>query len=107
PGAQGSAVPSRRHGGSHRPRGFGTGAGKEPVSPTGNAHPIRRPHRTRRRVGLGRSQVIVLDTHIWVWWVHGDEKLRARQLEILQQNEKTGLGVSVISCWEIAKLLEL
>jgi PIN domain nuclease of toxin-antitoxin system len=51
--------------------------------------------------------VIVLDTHIWVWWVHGDERLRARHLEILQQNEKTGLGVSVISCWEIAKLVEL
>ena len=56
---------------------------------------------------MGCSQVIVLDTHIWVWWVHGDERLRARHLEILQQNEKTGLGVSVISCWEIAKLVEL
>ena len=51
--------------------------------------------------------MIVLDTHIWVWWVHGDEKLHARHLEILKQNEKTGLGVSVISCWEIAKLVEL
>jgi len=51
--------------------------------------------------------VIVLDTHIWVWWVHGDDRLRARHLEILQKNETTGLGVSVISCWEIAKLIEL
>ena len=47
--------------------------------------------------------MIVLDTHIWVWWVHGDAKLRGKRLEILQQNEGSGLGVSVISCWEIAK----
>ena len=50
--------------------------------------------------------MIVLDTHIWVWWVHGDERLRERHLDLLQQNEEAGLGVSVISCWEIAKLVE-
>lgn len=50
--------------------------------------------------------MILLDTYIWIWWVHGDDTLRGRHLEILQQNEATGLGVSVISCWEIAKLVE-
>jgi PIN domain nuclease of toxin-antitoxin system len=50
--------------------------------------------------------VIVIDTHIWVWWVHGDERLRGRYLDLLQQNEGAGLGVSVVSCWEIAKLVE-
>jgi PIN domain nuclease of toxin-antitoxin system len=50
--------------------------------------------------------VIVLDTHIWIWWVHGDDRLRGKHREILQQNEGSGLGVSVISCWEIAKLVE-
>jgi PIN domain nuclease of toxin-antitoxin system len=50
--------------------------------------------------------VIVLDTHIWIWWVHGDDRLREKYREILQQNEASGLGVSVISCWEIAKLVE-
>ena len=50
--------------------------------------------------------MIVLDTHIWIWWVHGDARLRGKRLEILQQNEGSGLGVSVISCWEIAKLVE-
>jgi PIN domain nuclease of toxin-antitoxin system len=50
--------------------------------------------------------VIVLDTHIWIWWVHGDSRLRGKHLEILQQNETSGLGVSVISCWEVAKLVE-
>jgi len=50
--------------------------------------------------------VIVLDTHIWVWWVHSDEHLKNDQIRYLQQNEVHGLGVSIISCWEIAKLVE-
>jgi PIN domain nuclease of toxin-antitoxin system len=50
--------------------------------------------------------VIVLDTHIWVWWVHGDEHLNKQQTAWLQENEESGLGVSIISCWEVAKLVE-
>jgi PIN domain nuclease of toxin-antitoxin system len=50
--------------------------------------------------------VIVLDTHIWVWWVHGDEHLAAQQTQWLRENEDQGLGVSIISCWEVAKLVE-
>lgn len=50
--------------------------------------------------------MIVLDTHIWVWWVHGDPRLTPAQQQVLTANEQTGLGVSVISCWEVAKLVE-
>jgi len=50
--------------------------------------------------------VILLDTHIWVWWVHGDSRLRTSSLDLLKTNEASGLGVSIISCWEIAKLVE-
>ena len=50
--------------------------------------------------------MIVLDTHIWIWWVHGDEKLSAQQTQWLRENEEQGLGVSIISCWEVAKLVE-
>ena len=50
--------------------------------------------------------MIVLDTHIWVWWAHGDTRLTAQYEAWLQQHEATGLGVSVISCWEVAKLVE-
>ena len=50
--------------------------------------------------------MIVLDTHSWVWWVHGDEHLNKQQTEWLQENEEQGLGVSIISCWEVAKLVE-
>ncbi|MBF0349573.1 MAG: type II toxin-antitoxin system VapC family toxin [SAR324 cluster bacterium] len=50
--------------------------------------------------------MIVLDTHIWIWWVHGDRNLPDVYRNYLQQNESQGLGISIISCWEIAKLVE-
>jgi PIN domain nuclease of toxin-antitoxin system len=51
--------------------------------------------------------VILLDTHIWVWWVDGNLQLTPAQRAHLEGNEATGLGVSAISCWEVAKLVEL
>jgi PIN domain nuclease of toxin-antitoxin system len=50
--------------------------------------------------------MIVLDTHIWVWWVHGDSRLSSAQVEAIAANERDALGVSAISCWEVAKLVE-
>jgi PIN domain nuclease of toxin-antitoxin system len=50
--------------------------------------------------------MIILDTHIWVWWVHDDERLIPVQVEAIQANEADVIGVSAISCWEIAKLVE-
>lgn len=50
--------------------------------------------------------MIVLDTHIWVWWVHEDSELTQEYHEYIQGQELQGLGVSIISCWEVAKLVE-
>ena len=50
--------------------------------------------------------MILIDTHIWVWWVHDDPRLTSRHRDWLQEHEERGLGVSVISCWEVAKLVE-
>jgi PIN domain nuclease of toxin-antitoxin system len=50
--------------------------------------------------------MIILDTHVWVWWVHGDEKLPKDYAQAIGDHESDGLGVSVISCWEVAKLVE-
>ena len=50
--------------------------------------------------------MIVLDTHIWVWWVHGDSQLAERQMDVIVENESDVIGISAISCWEIAKLVE-
>ena len=50
--------------------------------------------------------MILLDTHIWVWWVHRDERLPARLLSFIDRHEHSTLGVCAISCWEVAKLVE-
>ncbi len=50
--------------------------------------------------------MIVLDTHIWIWWVQGDAQLPANYSTYIQEHELDGLGLSVISCWEVAKLVE-
>jgi PIN domain nuclease of toxin-antitoxin system len=50
--------------------------------------------------------MIVLDTHSWVWWVHGDERLTKSQAEVIEANETNIIGVSALSCWEVAKLVE-
>ena len=41
-----------------------------------------------------------------MWWVHGDAHLPERYNTYLALHEAQGLGVSVISCWEVAKLVE-
>ncbi|BAY11291.1 type II toxin-antitoxin system VapC family toxin [Calothrix sp. NIES-2098] len=51
--------------------------------------------------------MIVLDTHIWVWWVQGDARLTKKYQNWLQQYESQGLGISIMSCWEVAKLVEI
>ena len=50
--------------------------------------------------------MILLDTHIWVWWVSRPDRLQARHRELLELGVDRVFGVSVISCWEIAKLVE-
>ncbi|MEK6304519.1 MAG: type II toxin-antitoxin system VapC family toxin [Acidobacteriota bacterium] len=50
--------------------------------------------------------MIILDTHVWVWWVHGDASLPAEYARTVALHESDGLGISAISCWEVAKLVE-
>jgi PIN domain nuclease of toxin-antitoxin system len=51
--------------------------------------------------------VILLDTHVWVWWVDGGAQLPPNYLTLIQTEVANGLGVCAISCWEVAKLVEL
>ena len=47
--------------------------------------------------------MIVLDTQVWLWWVHDVSKLSKRSALAIKQAEETdGIRVSVISVWEIA-----
>jgi PIN domain nuclease of toxin-antitoxin system len=48
---------------------------------------------------------LLLDTHVWIWLSMEDRKsLSARALKALQQASLK--FISVISCWELAKLVE-
>ena len=50
--------------------------------------------------------MIVLDTHVWIWWVHDDPTLSDSTRTLLESSEQAGIGISAISCWEVAKLVE-
>lgn len=50
--------------------------------------------------------MIILDTHIWIWWIHGDTHLPNAHRAYIEAHETQGLGISIISCWELAKLAE-
>lgn len=54
---------------------------------------------------MGKLEVILLDTHVWIWWLHGDPILGALRGEI-EDRSAEGFAVSAISCWEVAKLVE-
>jgi PIN domain nuclease of toxin-antitoxin system len=47
--------------------------------------------------------MILLDTHIWLWWLHSPDQLseRGRSLLTIGENQNS-LIVSTISVWEIA-----
>lgn len=48
--------------------------------------------------------MILLDTHIWVWWVQGDPRLSSEELAALDRYATADMGVSVVSCWEVSML---
>jgi PIN domain nuclease of toxin-antitoxin system len=50
--------------------------------------------------------VIVLDTHIWYWWIHTPDLLTQPQVKALDAHAADIIGVSAISCWEIAKRVQ-
>jgi PIN domain nuclease of toxin-antitoxin system len=50
--------------------------------------------------------MILLDTHIWVWYLTKSSMLGEREERIIIDNLASGLAVSMISYWEVAKLVE-
>ena len=47
--------------------------------------------------------MILLDTHVWVWWVQNDPRM-ANATPLLDALPASGLAVSAVSCWEVATL---
>ena len=50
--------------------------------------------------------MILLDTHVWVWLADESDELSDRHRNAVDAHRESGLGVSAISCWEVAKLVE-
>ncbi len=51
--------------------------------------------------------MIVLDTHILVWWVTGDAALSEEAKAVIEREQNGGeIIVSAISAWEITMLVE-
>lgn len=48
--------------------------------------------------------MIVLDTHAWFWWAVESLKLSAPASAALAREDE--IGVSPVSCWELAMLVE-
>ena len=55
---------------------------------------------------MGSPQVIVLDTHEWVWWVSENTRLRPGAKRAIEDHLSSGLAISSMSCWEVGKLVE-
>lgn len=49
--------------------------------------------------------MIILDTHIWVWWNQNDPRLTSNQREAIERERPYGLGVCTISLLEIVRLV--
>lgn len=51
--------------------------------------------------------MIILDTHVWLWWIRHPEKLSAKAVEAIEKATKEkGVVISSISSWEISLLVQ-
>lgn len=57
---------------------------------------------------MGSCQVnlVLLDTHVWVWLLNGDQKLNPKALRAIEKSLSEGaVLLSAISPWEVAMLV--
>jgi len=51
--------------------------------------------------------MILLDTHVWLWWISNPENLSGNAFSAIDQAIKeNGIVISSISTWEVAVLVE-
>jgi len=48
--------------------------------------------------------MILIDTHIFIWFATNNNQLKQKYKQLLE--EESEIFISIISCWEIAKLVE-
>ena len=50
--------------------------------------------------------MLILDTHIWIWWNQNDSQLSFYQKNAIEEARTQGIGICTISLVEIARLVE-
>jgi len=52
--------------------------------------------------------LLILDTHIWIWLLNGEDRLKKTGLlpKILQAAKRSDIAISAISLWETAMLIQ-
>jgi PIN domain nuclease of toxin-antitoxin system len=53
---------------------------------------------------VGVRSLIVLDTHVWLWWQDNPERLSRRAAKEIDGASR--IGIPAICCWEAAHLFE-
>jgi PIN domain nuclease of toxin-antitoxin system len=56
---------------------------------------------------MGEREMIVLDTHVLIWWVDGADKLSRTAASMIRRAQaEDGIMISSITAWEIAMLVD-
>ena len=53
--------------------------------------------------------MIILDTHVWIWWLQASSALRPAQMAaiVAQENDNASvIGICATSLWEVAMLVQ-
>jgi PIN domain nuclease of toxin-antitoxin system len=57
---------------------------------------------------LERSEIVVLDTHAWVWWISSPEELSRKAKKAIDAAAgHSSIYVSAISVWEVSLLVTI
>ena len=57
-------------------------------------------------MGICQVNLVLLDTHVWVWLLNGDRKLNPKALKAIEQSlADEAVLLSAISPWEVAMLV--
>ncbi|MBL8025221.1 MAG: type II toxin-antitoxin system VapC family toxin [Fibrobacteres bacterium] len=54
---------------------------------------------------MNKNSPLLIDTHVWLWFVLGDQKLCKKARNLIEESTSKGmLNLSCISLWEVAML---
>ncbi len=54
----------------------------------------------------GKWKMIILDTHIWLWWNQDSPRITEPQKQLIENARQDGIGISSITLIEISRLVD-